>query len=194
MKEEKALDDQKIVELYFSRDERAVEETQSKYGGYCYQIAYHILNSVEDSEEAVNDTYIEAWESIPPHRPVVLRAFLGKITRRLSMNRLRYISAKKRHPEATTLALDELNECIPDRSSVSEDTEAKELGELIERFVGTLKATDRRIFVCRYFYLDTVDDIVKEFKFSRSKVYRSLEKTREQLRLFLIKEGFFHEE
>lgn len=188
------VDDKKIVELYFSRDERAVEETQSKYGSFCYRIAYHILNSVEDSEETVNDTYIEAWESIPPHRPAVLSAFLGKITRRLSMNRLRYTKAKKRYPEATALALDELSECVPARNSVSEELEAKELGELIDKFIQTLRATDRRIFVCRYFYLDNADDIAKEFKFSKSKVYRSLEKTRKQLRLFLTKEGFFHEE
>ena len=111
------------------------------------------------------------------------------------MNRLRYTKAQKRIPQSTALALDELSECVPDRkSSVSEEMEAKELGKLIESFIETLRATDRRIFVCRYFYLDTVDDIVKEFKFSRSKVYRSLEKTRAQLREFLIKEGFFHEE
>ena len=137
------MDDKKIVDLFFARDERALEETQSKYGGYCFQIAYHILNSVEDSEETVNDTYVKAWESMPPHRPTVLSAFLGKITRRLSMNRLRYTKAQKRIPQSTALALDELSECVPDRkSSVSEEMEAKELGKLIESFIETLRATD----------------------------------------------------
>lgn len=187
------MDDNKIIELYFDRDERAITETQSKYGEYCYKVAYNILSSAEDSEEVVNDTYVGAWESIPPHRPSILSAFLAKITRRLSMKRLRYNTAQKRSGSAADLAIEELTQCIPAKSSVAEDIEAKEVGELIERFLQKQRADDRRIFVCRYFYLDSVDDIVNEFGWSRSKVYASLDRTRQRLRDYLVKEGVFNE-
>lgn len=187
------MEDEKIVELYFQRDERAIAETDSKYGKYCYRIAYNILASAEDSEETVNDTYISAWEAMPPHRPSILSAFLAKITRRLSMKKLRFHTAQKRGGSTADLALDELAQCVPARGSVHEDIEAREVGAMIEKFLLKLRADDRRIFVCRYFYLETADDISKEFKYSRSKVYASLERTRERLREYLRKEGVFDE-
>ena len=187
------MDDEKIIELYFDRDERAIAETESKYGRYCYRIAYNILVSAEDSEEVVNDTYVSAWEAIPPHRPNIFSAFLAKITRRLSMKKLRYNTAEKRGGGAAAPALEELAQCVPAKSSVSDDIEAKEVGEMIDAFLQRLRADDRRIFVCRYFYLENVDDIVRAFGYSRSRVYRSLERTREKLRAYLVKEGVFDE-
>lgn len=187
------MEDEKIIELYFQRDEQAIAETESKYGKYCYRIAYNILASAEDSEEAVNDTYISTWEAIPPHRPTVFSAFLAKITRRLSMKKLRYNTAVKRGGNTTAVALDELSQCIPAHGSIHESIEAREVGEMIERFLLKLRADDRRIFVCRYFYLETADDISKEFKYSRSKIYASLDRTREKLREYLRKEGVFDE-
>lgn len=188
------MEDDKIIELYFSRDERAIRETENKYGQYCYRIAYNILTSAEDSEEVVNDTYVSAWEAIPPHRPNIFSAFLAKITRRLSMKRLRFNTAAKRGGDSVDVALDELSQCIPAHGSVAEDVEAKEVGEMIDRFLQKLRTDDRRIFVCRYFYLENVDDIIRAFGYSRSKVYRSLDRTREKLRQYLIKEGVFNEE
>ena len=187
------MEDQKIIELYFDRDERAITETQSKYGAYCYRVADNILRSAEDSEEVVNDTYVSAWNAIPPHRPNILSAFLAKITRRLSMKKLRYNTALKRSGDTAALALEELAQCVPSHRSVSEDIEAKEVGEMIDRFLQKLRAEDRRIFVCRYFYLESVEDIVKAFGCSRSKVYGSLERTRCRLREYLLKEGVFDE-
>lgn len=187
------MDDNRIIELYFARDERAITETQDKYGAYCYRIADNILRSAEDSEEVVNDTYVGAWEAIPPHRPTVFSAFLGKITRRLSMKKLRYNTAQKRMGDNTALALEELSQCVPSHGSVARDVEAKEVGEMIDRFLHKLRADDRRIFVCRYFYLESADDIVKAFGYSRSKVYASLDRTREKLRAYLVKEGVFDE-
>ena len=188
------MDDEKIIELYFSRDERAISETQNKYGHYCYRIAYNILKSAEDSEEVVNDTYVGAWEAIPPHRPNIFSAFLAKITRRLSVKRLRYNTAQKRGGDSAAVALEELAECVPAMSGVAEDMEAREVGAMIDRFLRKLRPDDRRIFVCRYFYLETVEDIVKAFGYSSSKVYRSLDRTREKLRAYLVKEGVFREE
>ena len=187
------MEDQKIIELYFDRDEQAITETQSKYGAYCYRIADNILRSAEDSEEVVNDTYVSTWNAIPPHRPSVFSAFLAKITRRLSMKKLRYNTAQKRSGDTAAAALEELSECVPSHSSVSAEFEAKEVGEMIDRFLHKQRADDRRIFVCRYFYLESVDDIVKAFGYSRSKVYASLDRTRERLRTYLVKEGVFDE-
>ena len=185
------MDDRKIIELYFSRDERAIAETQSKYGTGCYRIAYNILRSPRDSEEVVNDTYVGAWEAIPPHRPTALPAFLYKITRRLSMKKLRYNTAQKRGGDMTELALEELEQCVPSGDTVAEDLEAKEVGGMIDSFLKGLRADDRRIFVCRYFYLDSVEDIIRQFGFSRGRVYGSLDRTREGLRAYLVKEGVF---
>ena len=188
------MDDEKIIELYFSRDERAISETESKYGRYCYRIAYNILKSAEDSEEVVSDTYIGAWEAIPPHRPNVFSAFLAKITRRLSLKRLRYNNAKKRGgTDESVVALEELEQCVPAGGTVSDNIEAKEVGEMIDRFLQKLRPDDRRIFVCRYFYLESPEDISKFFGYSRSKVYDSLSRTREKLRDYLRKEGVFDE-
>ena len=187
------MDDERIIDLYFDRDERAIAETESKYGAYCYRIAYNILLCVEDSEEAVNDTYIGAWEAIPPHRPNIFSAFLAKITRRLSMKKLRYNTALKRGGEERTAALDELSECVPASGAVAEDVEAREVGEMIDGFLGRLRADDRRMFVRRYFYLESAESIALRFGCSRSKVYASLDRTRARLKEYLVKEGVFDE-
>ena len=187
------MDDEKIIELYFDRDERAIAETESKYGAYCYRIAYNILLCVEDSEEVVNDTYAGAWEAIPPHRPNIFSAFLAKITRRLSMKKLRYNTALKRGGDENAAALDELAECVPAGGTVAEEVEAREVGEIIDLFLKKLKADDRRMFVRRYFYLESAGDIARRFGCSRSRVYDSLDRTRARLKEYLMKEGVFDE-
>lgn len=113
------MNDNQIVDLYWARDEQAIDETRAKYGQYCYAIAYNILQRCEDAEESVNDTYLDAWNAMPPHKPSILSTFLGKITRRISLDRLRRNNAEKRGGGQAALSLDELMECIPDSKRYS---------------------------------------------------------------------------
>ena len=187
------MDDDGIVALYWARSERAVEETVCKYGSYCYTIAYRILENIEDASETVNDTYLHAWNSMPPHRPVVLSTFLGKLTRRAALKKWRYRNAEKRGGGEVALALDELTECIPARESVHDALESSELAKLISAFLAALPKTERRIFICRYWYLEPIADICAQFDFSQSKVKSMLYRTRGKLLSYLKKEGVFDE-
>ena len=167
------MEDSRIIDLYWERDEQAIRAAASKYGDYCYSIAYNILRSREDAEESVNDTYLGAWNAMPPHRP----------------NCLRDEHRDKRGGDEVALALEELSECIPSNTSVEESVIAEELSERINRFVGTLAPTERRVFLCRYWYLDSIEKIGTDFRFSSSKVRSMLHRTREKLRVYLEKEG-----
>ena len=146
------MNDTEIVDLYWKREERAVEETEKKYGGYCYSIAYNILSNHEDSEESVNDTYIEAWNAMPPHRPLILSSFLGKITRRVAIDKWRSDHAQKRGGGETLCVLEELEECLFYENSAEQHLEKQMLSQAINEFLGTLSQTERKIFVRRYFY------------------------------------------
>ena len=147
------MEDSQIVDLYWERNEQAIRAAASKYGDYCYSIAYNILRSREDADESVNDTYLGAWNAMPPHRPNCLRTFLGKITRRVSLKKWRDEHRDKRGGDEVSLALEELSECIPSNASVEESVIAGELSARINRFVGTLAPTERQVFLCRYWYL-----------------------------------------
>lgn len=184
------MDDNIIVDLYFQRSEKAIIETATKYGNYCYSIAYNILSSNEDAEESVNDTYNDAWNSTPPHRPSILATFLGKITRRISIDRWRKRNAEKRGGGEIPLVLDELQDCIANVTSVEEEYEKQHLSDVINTFVKSLPETEQKVFLCRYWYVDSISSISKQFGFSESKVKSMLLRTREKLRLVLIKEGF----
>ena len=184
------MEDDKIVDLYWARSERAIAETAAKYGAYCRTIAYHILFDEEDAQENVNDTYLGAWNSMPPHRPALLRTYLGKIARRISLNKWRDKSRGKRGGGQLPLALEELEACIPAPSSVEETAAARELGEALDRFVSGLPDTERRVFLRRYWYLDPIEDIGQGFGFGTGKVKSMLFRTRTKLRDFLQKEGF----
>lgn len=183
------MEDSQIVDLYWEREEQAIHAAASKYGSYCYAIAYNILCSREDAEESVNDAYLGAWNAMPPHRPNSLRTFLGKITRCVSLKKWRDEHRDKRGGDEVALALEELSECIPSNTSVEESVIAEELSERINRFVGTLVPTERRVFLCRYWYLDSIEKIGTDFRFSSSKVRSMLHRTREKLRVYLEKEG-----
>ena len=183
------MEDSQIVELYWSRSENAIAETLSKYGGFCRQIAYGILASTEDAEEVVNDTCLGAWNSIPPHRPAVLSAFLAKLTRRISIDRWRSKTSAQRGGGELPAALEELAECVPAGNSVEAEAEAKELERLIGAFIRSLPDMERRVFLCRYWYLDAVPAISRQFGFSESKVKSLLFRTRRRLRVYLEKEG-----
>lgn len=184
------MEDEQIVALYFDRSEQAILETDAKYGRYCYSIAYNILTNREDSEESVSDTYMAAWKTIPPRHPSVLATFLGKITRRLSIDRWRSRSAYKRGGGEIILALEELGECVSGEESPEQVYLRKEQAVAINRFLGNLPETERSVFLCRYWYLDPVADIAEYFGFTQSKVNSMLHRTRKKLRKALEKEGY----
>ena len=183
------MDDTQIVELYWARKESAIEETEVKYGSYCRSIALNILHNPEDAAESVNDTWMDAWNSMPPHRPSVLSTFLGKLTRRISIDKWRRLTAKKRGDGQLPLVLAELEDCISDGKSIEEETERKLLAEVIATFVKSLPETEQKVFLCRYWYMDSVSSIATRFRFSESKVKSMLYRTREKLRVRLEKEG-----
>ena len=183
------MEDKQIVDLYWEKDENAIKQTQEKYGNYCFSIANNILHNNEDSQEVLNDTYMAAWEAMPPHRPLILSTFLGKITRRLSINKWRFNNAEKRGGGQIQLSFDELSECIADDRSIKEELDAKLLAESIDEFLSTLKENERKVFVCRYWYFDSVADIAKSFTYTHSKVKMMLKRTRDKLREHLEKEG-----
>ncbi len=183
------MDDQTIIDLYWGRSEEAISETAAKYGGYCYSIAYNILTNNEDAEESVNDTYWTAWKAMPPRRPSILATFLGKITRHLSIDRWRAKTRSKRGGGELTLALEELGECACEDQTIEKVMERKELAAIINRFLDDLPETERRIFLCRYWYMDSVSEIGNYYGFSDSKVWSILHRTRQKLRTLLQKEG-----
>ena len=182
------MDDYRIIDLYWSRSERAISETDQKYGKYCYSIAYNILTNNEDAEESVSDTYMAAWKAMPPRRPAVLATFLGKITRHLSIDRWRSQNRYKRGGGEIILALEELEDCIADNRTMEKVYERKRMALAFNRFLESLPETERRIFLCRYWYLDSVSDIANYYGFSNSKVTSMLHRTRKKLRAVLQKE------
>ena len=183
------MNDKNIVDLYFNRDEEAITQTDKKYGRYCYSIAYNILTNKEDAEESVSDTYMTAWRAIPPRRPSVLSTFLGKITRHISIDRWRERSAYKRGGGEVTLALEELEDCVAGLQNVEMEYERKELIRAYVKFLDALPVTERRVFLCRYWYVDSVEAIAEKFGFSQSKVKTMLHRTRAKLRKQLAEEG-----
>ncbi|MBQ7339144.1 MAG: sigma-70 family RNA polymerase sigma factor [Clostridia bacterium] len=178
--------DQEIVALYFARAEAATEHTQKKFGSYCLSIARRILGNEQDAEECVNDTYLRAWESIPPHRPENLAAYLGKLTRSIAINRDRERQRLKRGGGRTEEALEELAACIPDPGENAETwTKAIVLQDAMQAFLATLPAHTVRIFLQRYFYLCSIGEIAREMGIGESRVKMTLLRTREKLRAYL---------
>ncbi len=183
------MDDRQIIALYNERSEAALSETATKYGKYCRTIAYNILYNEEDSEECVNDTWLQAWEAIPPQYPNKLSAFLGKITRNLALNRYKQNAAKKRGGGQTMLVLEELAECVPGTDSTEAAAEEALLIEVLNRFLGELPREKRKMFVRRYWYLSSVKEIAEDFGLGESNVKMTLLRIREQLKSVLEKEG-----
>lgn len=181
-------DDQKIIELYINRSEQALSETAGKYGRYCLSIAYGILQSHEDAQECVSDAYLSAWNAIPPRRPADLGTYLGKITRNLSIDRLRTRSREKRGGGEVPLALEELEEVVAGSESPENEAVRKELIAGLNRFLSELTQQERYVFVRRYWYLDSLADIAKNTGFSGSKVASMLYRLRGRLKKQLIKE------
>lgn len=184
------MEDKQIIDLYFARSESAISATADKYGNYCYSIAYNILVNNEDAEESVSDTYMAAWSNMPPRRPSILATFLGKITRHLSIDRWRSRNAYKRGGGEIVLALDELEECVSDGQTVEKLYERKELAVLFNRLLAELPEIERSVFLCRYWYLDSIADVAEHFGYSESKIKSMLHRTRGKLRRELQKEGY----
>ncbi len=183
------MEDTKIIALYFQRSENAILETAKKYGTYLNQIAYRILGSPQDAEEMVEDTYLAAWNTIPPTKPDVLKHFLSRITRNLSFDRLDYLTAGRRNSKMDLL-LSELEECIPAMDSDPEMVmEAKQIGESINRFLETLSRTDCKIFLNRYFYSLSIPEISEKYQILPRRVKYRLSCLRKSLRKHLEKEG-----
>lgn len=183
------MEDREIIALYWARSEHAIEQTAENYGRYCMTIARNILGSREDSEECVNDTWLGAWNSLPPHKPQVLSTFLGKITRNLALNRYAWNRADKRGGGEVPQALEELRECLPSRVTVEQQVEDAALEDLLNRFLDTLSDNSRRIFLKRYWYLCPVKQIAGELGCGESRIKMSLLRTRKALKTFLEQEG-----
>lgn len=183
------MDDEAIIALYWARNEAAIRATDVKYGRFCSRVAWNILADAEDARECVNDTYLAAWRSMPPKRPTALGAYLGSITRNLSLVRLRARNTQKRGGGEVPLCLDELAECVPSRSRVEERVELSELAEAVNRFLGALGDDERELFVCRYFFAAPLSELAERFGWSEGRVRTRLCRTRAKLRKFLVGEG-----
>lgn len=184
------MDDEKILDLYFARDEQAVVETDRKYGSYCFTLANSILSNTQDAEETVSDTYWKAWNAIPPKRPGIFKMFLAKITRNLAFTKWRGRSAEKRGGGELTLVLEELEGCIAAPGEVEDELNAKELAKAIRAFLNTLPAREQDIFLRRYFFVEESAVIAKRYGMKPATVLRTLSRTREKLRNYLMQEGY----
>ena len=181
------MKDDEIIALYFRRDEDAIRQTELAYGGKLYNLSYRLLWNREDPEESVSDTYMKAWENIPPTKPTFFYAYLAKICRFLAMGKLDWNNAAKRKAEVVELS-DEMENCIPDLSREMQ-IQSQELGALLNEFLGTLSPENRQIFMRRYWYAESIAEIAQRFHLGESNVKTKLMRTRNALRSFLEKEG-----
>lgn len=184
-----ALEDSQIVSLYWDRDETAIDHTEKKYGKYLAKIAYNILADREDSQESVNDTYLAAWDSMPPHRPEVLSTYLGKLTRRISIDLFRKKNSQKRGSGEYILSLQELGDCVGSNTT-QQAVDMQLLTDAIEQYLRNLSPEARNVFIGRYYYLDPVKKIAAYCHISESKAKILLYRTRQGLWEHLQKEGF----
>ena len=182
------MEDGAIVELYWHRSERAIEETRLKYGDYCYGIAFRLLHSPEDAEETVSDTYHAAWNAMPPEKPTSLRSWLGRVVRNLSLSRWKREHRQKRSPGLTEL-LEELADCLPSPETVEQTLEARELSRAIDAWLGGLSKADRRLFLRRYWYGVPLQDLAKERDLPPARLAQKMLRLRRSLRETLEKEG-----
>lgn len=180
------MEDPGIIALFFERNERAVAETEEKYGRLCHSIAYRVLQNREDAEECVNDTLAALWNAIPPARPNSLAAFVCRITRNLALKKLTYLKREKRSPDVL-LSLEELEDVLPDGHCAADVTK-ESVGELISRFLRTQREEVRLVFLRRYYFFDSIEEIALRFGFTESKVKSMLFYTRKKLKKYLIKE------
>lgn len=185
------MQDDRIIELFWQRDEAAIEQTDEKYGSYCSSIAMQILENRESVKECVNDTWLRAWESIPPQRPSALRLFLGKITRNLSLNRARDLAREKRGGGQAVLALDELLDCVPAAPSPETVLENREITASIERWLSALPRENRVTFMLRYWHCESAASVARRLGWTESKTSSLLRRLRISLKSHLESEGIY---
>ena len=183
------MNERQLISLYFAREERAIEETRAQYSAYCARIARNILSDGRDCEECLSDTWLRAWNAIPPERPLSLRVFLGRITRNLALNRLRSLHAGKRGGGQVPLALDELAECVSGSDGPESDLERAAVLDVLSRFLDGLEPTKRALFIRRYWQLDSVAELADWLGWSQSRVTTVLHRLRGRLRTCLKEEG-----
>ena len=184
------MEDKEIVALYWKRDEKAISETAVKYGKYCKRIALNIVCNNEDAEECVNDTYLQTWNSIPPHKPSLLSTFLGKIVRNLSFNKYKSIHSAKRGGYEIALILDEICEIVSDKDSVEDHVIRQEMIRDINSFIQNLSEEKQYMFIRRYWYSDSIIDIAKQCEKTENNVSTVLGRIRNKLRNYLIERGY----
>lgn len=184
------MEDRQIIELYWQKNADAIAETARKYGAYCFAIADNILHNTEDSEECVNDTWLHAWNAMPPQRPAALRIFLARITRNLSFDRFHARNAEKRGGGELPLVFEELAECLPGGTDAETACEGKALEQCVRRFVRALPERDGNVFVRRYFFTEPAAVIAKRYGLSENHVLVILSRTRKKLKRELMKEGY----
>lgn len=182
------MDDNRIIELFLERSEKAISELSLKYGGVCMKIAQNVLNNYQDAEECVNDTYLSVWDTIPPKNPNSLLAYVCRIARNISVNKYKYNSSQKRNG-IYDVCISELDECLSSSNSAEERFEVKELSRLIDEYLDTLDEINHMLFVGRYWYLDTIETLSKMSKLSSGAVRTRLSRLREALKLFLESRG-----
>lgn len=183
------MEDAHMIEQLFERNEEVIQLLRNTYEHYLFAIAYNILQNNEDSEEAVNDTFLAAWESIPPNRPDILKIYLAKITRYISVDKIRKRFSKKRIPPNTVVSMDELEECKVGTDLMEQEINRKVLGELINQFLAKQKKEHRILFVMRYWYAMSIKEIAEQTRFSEAKIKNILLRERKQLKKYLQKEG-----
>lgn len=188
--EQRILEDKEIIALYQNRDENAIRQTEKKYSCYLTAIALNILGNREDGEECVSDTYLKAWNTIPPNIPAMLKYYLGKITRELSIDCLRKKTSRKRGGTEYDLSLEELDECISSGDSTEQAADVAVLAELIEKFLLSCSDNERDMFVCRYYFCDSLKEIAGYFGVNVSKIKNTLFRTRAALKKYLESEGY----
>lgn len=184
------MEDQQIIELFLKRNEDAVAQTEKKYANYCRSIAVHILHIPEDADEALNDTWLAAWNSIPPHIPECLKTFLGRLTRNISLKRVRSDKAIKRVAAEIRVVFEEVEDWLQSEHSIEQEISEQELTSEINRFLDSISDTERNVFVRRYWYMQSITEIADYHSFSESKVKSMLFRIRKKLYSRLKKEKY----
>lgn len=184
------MTDEKIIELFNKRDEQAIRESMAAYGAYCRAVASAILPDAADAEEAVADTWLAVWDSIPPQHPTHLRLFLGRITRNCAISIWRRDNARRRGGGQLPLTLEELGDCAAPEASPEQQVDTRELSRLISAFLKTEPAARRKVFVRRYFYMEALPSIAHRYGLKEANVRMMLSRTRQKLRTYLKQEGY----
>lgn len=193
MKDKKrALSDDIIINLFWGRNEKAIEMLDKEYGKYLFKVQFNILQNAEDVKECQNDLYYQLWCRIPPERPKSLIAFITKIARDIAINRYNKNKEKKHIPSELYVSIDEIYEVISDNSSVDQQFDEQCLADLINRFLAHLSKKDRTIFICRYYYMDTIESIASLLNVSERAVYSAISKMKNKLKTYLEGEGYEH--